>query len=76
MTKVGKDSNSEDMSIHFDDETLQGQFSIIRLDDHAGLELLAQICDFYESKGYNVRRAMNTLNKPRLPWWKRILGRS
>ncbi len=76
MINVNKDEVSDNVSIHFDDETLQGQFSIIKLDDHAGLELVSKLCGFYEAKGYNVARLLMGLPRAQTsrPWWKRFFG--
>ena len=52
MIKVSEHKETGDVEILYDDETLQGNQLGLRIDDEVGMGLLADLCNFYEAKGY------------------------
>lgn len=78
MIKVYSDEGTEQVVLHFDDETLQGQYSIIKMEDHAAMELMAQLCVYYDKKGLDTIRLLietRAAFAPRRTWLQRLLGR-
>lgn len=75
MINVRKDEATGEAEVVFDDESLQGNQCFIRLEDQAGLEMIARLCDFYEAKGYNPVRLLNLAKKAqRKGLWARLFG--
>jgi len=75
VINVRKDETTGDAEVVFDDETLQGNQVFIRLEDQAGLEMIARLCDFYEAKGYNPIRLLNLAQKAQLrSLWAWLFG--
>lgn len=75
MMQVMQDPESRNAVVLFDDETVMGNFTQIQMDDHQGLELIAKLCDFYESKGLDVVRLLNLAQKAkRRTFWQRLFG--
>lgn len=75
MLTTFADDETSDVHIKYDDETLQGNYFEITLDDKHGMELLAQLCDFYERKGYRPLQILNSIEQQARPsFWKRIFG--
>lgn len=50
--KVRAHQESGDVEILYDDETMQGNQIGLRIEDDLGMGLLADLCGFYEAKGY------------------------
>lgn len=60
MIKVSPNAETGDVEILYDDETMQGNQIGLRIDDDLGMGLLADLCAFYEAKGY--KPIMHLLN--------------
>jgi len=75
MLTTFPDDETGEVRIKYDDETLQGNFFEIGMDDKHGMELMAQLCDFYEKKGYRPLQVLNSIEKQARPSiWRRIFG--
>ena len=53
MITVQANAETGDAQIHYDDETVQGHYIDMRVDDENGLGLLYDLFKFYQAKGYN-----------------------
>lgn len=74
MLKVRPNEETGDAEVLYDDETLQGNYIGLILDDNQGMELLAQLVDFYEAKGARPLMMLNAAAKEHQPGFFRRLA--
>lgn len=70
MITVQPHAESGDAEIHYDDETIQGHYVHMRVDDDAGMGLLFDLFKFYEGKGYKPIMSLQAMAKP--SWFQRF----
>lgn len=75
MLKVVKHEETGDAEITHDDESLQGNYIGMRLEDDAGLDLMAKLVDFYEAKGYKPMMMLNAADQAQRSAKPKILKR-
>lgn len=75
MLTTFPDEETGEVRIKYDDETMQGNFFEIGMDDQHGLELMAQLCKFYQAKGFNAVGFLQGLGAKPPSLWQRLFGR-
>lgn len=75
MMQVRRHEETGDVEIVYDDETVQGNNFGMRLEDDIGLNLMAQLVDFYEAKGYKPLMMLNAADRAQRTARPRLLKR-